>query len=139
MTRFSVFLLLLFASVGCTSRPTPAQLSGKVTFKGKPVPAGWISFTPDMGGATEEQVRLLIIQDGNYDSSSAGASGIVPGRYAIRIAGFDGKTIPHFGQGKQIFNPVEEACEVPAGTSTKDFVIPDSAGQNVRIEPTADT
>ncbi len=44
-----------------------------------------------------------------------------------------------YGQGKQIFNPVEESYTVPDGVSTKDFVIPDSAGNNVRIQPTADT
>jgi hypothetical protein len=57
----------------------------------------------------------------------------------IKIAGFDGKKIPFFGQGKQIFNLVEDKYTVPAGTSTKDFTIPDAAGQNVKIQQTADS
>jgi hypothetical protein len=62
-----------------------------------------------------------------------------PGVYFVRIAGFDGKKIPMYGQGKQIFNPIEEKFTVPEGSTTKDWEIPDSAGANVKIQPTADT
>ena len=63
---------------------------------------------------------------------------LTPGAYRVRIAGFDGQISPRFNQGKQIFNPVDEACVVPDSVSTKDFTIPDSAGQNVLISPTDD-
>ena len=53
-------------------------------------------------------------------------------------AGFDGKVVKFWGQGKQIFNPVDDKFTVPTGPSTKDFVVPDSAGQNVKVEPTSD-
>jgi hypothetical protein len=49
----------------------------------------------------------------------------------------DGKHL-RWGQGKQIFNPIEDNYAVPDGASTKDFEVPASAGQNVKIEPTAD-
>jgi hypothetical protein len=134
---------LLALSVGCSpSEPELSQLSGKVTFKGQPVPAGFISFTPDLtvGG----QIRVLQIKDGVYNSSQdtpqeGGDPGLKPGLYTIRISGFDGKRIPFFGQGKQIFNEVQDTYTVPAGASTHDFVIPESAGENVRIQRTADT
>ena len=54
------------------------------------------------------------------------------------IAGFDGKPQVLFHQGKQIFNPIEVKYTVPEGTSTKDFTVPDSAAENLRIEPTAE-
>jgi hypothetical protein len=130
---------VLLLAAGCSSKPTPAQLSGKVTFKGQPVPAGYISFTPDVGAGGLGQIKVLQIKDGVYDSSKESEPGINPGPYLIRIAGFDGKRIPLYGQGKQIFNPVDDTFTVPEGTSTKDFVIPDSAGENVKIQPTADT
>src|SRR5262249_27143574 len=112
---------------------------GQVTFKGQPVPAGWISFTPDVGAGGRGQVKVFQIKDGAYDSSREDQPGIDPGQYLIRIAGFDGKRIPFYGQGKQIFNPVDDKFTVPPGTTTKDFVIPESAGQNVKIQPTADS
>src|SRR5262245_46433380 len=124
---------------GCSSEPQRAQLSGKVTFKGQPVPAAWISFMPEGGAGTDGQVKLLQITDGVYNTSQENEPGLAPGQYRIRIAGFDGNKVPNWGQGKQIFNPVDDTYTVPEGSSTKDFVIPDSAGENVKIVPTADS
>ena len=120
---------------GCSSDPPMAQLSGTVTFKGQPVPAGWISFTPEAGKGS---VRVCQIRDGVYDSSKEGEPGIFPGKNLVRIAGFDGKKVPLWGQGKQIFNPVDDEIDIPAGSSTRDFVIPEAAGKNFKIVPTAD-
>jgi hypothetical protein len=138
--RLLVVMMSLALAAGCTSKPKPAQLSGKVTFKGQPVPAGYISFAPDVGSGGKGPMRVLQIKDGIYDSSKEPEPGLDPGPYFLRIAGFDGKRIPYFGQGKQIFNEVKDIeFTVPEGTTTKDFVIPDSAGENVKIERTADT
>jgi hypothetical protein len=132
-------ILLLVLAAGCTKEPGPAQLSGTVTFKGQPVPAGWISFTPD-AAAPEGYggVKVLQIKDGVYDSSKQSPP-LIPGPYQVKIAGFDGVVVPLYGQGKQIFNPVDDTFTVPEGKATKDFVIPESAGENVKIQPTADT
>jgi hypothetical protein len=126
---------VLALAAGCSSKPEMAQVSGTVTFQGKPVPAGWISFTPEPGKGS---VRVCQIKDGVYDSSKEGEPGIHPGKNQVKIAGFDGNKVPYWGQGKQIFNPVDDALDVPPGVSTKDFVIPESAGKNVKIVPTAD-
>ena len=127
----------LFAlAVGCSAKQEMAQLSGKVTFKGQPVPAGWISFTPEAGKGS---VRVCQIKDGVYDSSKEGdPAGIHLGKNLVKIAGFNGKKEPLWGQGKQIFNPVDDVIEITPGTMTKNFVIPESAGKNVQIFRTAD-
>lgn len=131
-------LLVLGAVSGCSSEPPLSQLSGKVTFKGKPVPAGYISFTPNIDLGTNGRIRVFQISDGVYDSSSDRNPGIPAGNYLVRIAGFDGKPIPRYGQGKQIFNPIDETYIVADGETEIDWEVPDSAGENVRIEPTAD-
>jgi hypothetical protein len=133
-------LLLCFVSVfvtGCESKPPMAQVSGTVTFKGKPIPAGNVMFTPDVnlpGG----QIRMFNVKDGAYDSTKDPSPGLLPGTYEVTIQGYDGKQIPNFFQGKQIFNAVKEPFVVPAGSSKKDFVVPDSAGENVKVFATAD-
>jgi len=138
--RILIVLTCLAVLSGCSSKPKPAQLSGKVTFKGQPVPAGYVSLAPDVGNGTKGPLRVFQVKDGVYDSAKDTPSGIDPGSYMVRIAGFDGVKIPFFGQGKQIFNEVTDLyITVPDGTSTKDFVIPESAGQNVKIQRTADT
>lgn len=124
---------------GCSSEKKLSQISGKVSFKGEPVPAGYVTFTPDVGKGTNGQVVGFQIKDGSYDSNRNTPPGLPPGSYQVRIGGFDGIKIPMWGQGKQIFNPIEDNCTVTDGSSTKDFEIPESAGQNVKIEPTADT
>jgi hypothetical protein len=145
----TVRVLLLVAvclswTLGCSSQPKASHLSGKVTFKNQPVPAGWISFTPDVAAGGRGKVKTLQIKDGVFDSSKDEPTnkdepaGLYPGPCLIKIAGFDGKQIPFWGQGKQIFNPVEDKFTVPEGSSTKDWVIPESAGQNVKFYKTAD-
>jgi hypothetical protein len=125
---------------GCYSKPKSSQLSGKVIFKGQPVPAGYISFLPDVNSGNKGQLRVLQIKDGAFDSAKETPPGLNPGGYIVQIAGFDGKRIPFFGQGKQIFNAVKDIqFTVPEGESAKEFTIPDSAGDNVKIERTADT
>jgi hypothetical protein len=129
-------LLLLIVAIGCTSKPKMAQLSGKVTFKGQPVPAGYISCTPDIGHG---EIRLLQIKDGVYDSAQQQPPGIPSGHYMLRINGFDGVKVPSFFQGKQIFNEwIDIDFTIPEGTSTKDFEVPDHLGQHVKIHATAD-
>jgi len=133
-----VFSASSFAG-GCSPKPKTVQLSGKVIFKGQPVPAGYITFMPDVGDGNRGSIKLLKIKDGIYDSSQEPPDqALTPGAYQLRIAGFDGRIQPRFNQGKQIFNPVEESIVVPDNVSTKDFTIPDSAGQNVKITPTDD-
>jgi hypothetical protein len=137
--QLSIVLLCVCLSA-CNKQPKLSQISGTVTFKGDPVPAGFLQLTPDVARDTRGEVRVLQIKDGVYDSSKEEPPGLPPGHYFLRIDGFDGKRIPFFGQGKQIFNAVTGLeLEIPEGVSQKDFVIPESAGQNVQIQRTADT
>ena len=110
-----------------------SQISGTVKFKGNPIPAGNVMFTPDVG-----QVRMFTVTDGVFDSAKDPSPGLLPGKYEVTITGYDGKKIPMYYQGKQIFNAVKEPIEVAAGVTTKDFVVPDSAGVNVKVFETAD-
>jgi len=132
----SGLVAVLMVVAGCSSEPKLAQMSGKVTFKGQPVPAGYISFTPDFGQKGE--VRVVQIKDGAYDSSKEQTPGVFPGSCTVRIAGYNGNPEKLFPQGKQIFNTYEFKETVADGTVTKDFTVPESYGKNVKIEPTAD-
>lgn len=130
-------LLLLLGLVGCNSKPKLTEISGTVTFKGQPIPAGDVSFTPDVS-VVGGQLQMYMVKDGKYDSTQTPEMGLLPGKYKVRINGYDGKQIPNYFSGKQIFNPVEEQIEITSGKMTKDFVIPESAGQNIKYVETAD-
>jgi hypothetical protein len=142
-TRRLVYLTAVLGAAlviepGCGTNAKTGQLKGKVLFKGQPVPAGYISFTPDATKGNQGSVKVAQIKDGMYDTSLALDPGVVPGPTVIRIAGFDGKVVPRFGQGKQIFNVYELRDTLPEGAASKDFTVPDSAADNLKIEPTAD-
>ncbi len=137
MVRLLLLLVPLILLAGCDSSPPLAQISGTVTFKGKPIPAGNLTFTPDVNASGGKQ-RMLTVVDGKFDSAKEKEPGILPGQYDVTIAGYDGVRIKMFFQGKQIFNAVHEMHTIPPGTSTKDFAVPDSAGVNVKIFETAD-
>ena len=117
--------------------PPMSQVSGTVTFKGKPIPAGNVMFTPDVSVAGG-QVRMFMVTEGAYDSSKDPSPGLKPGNYEVTVLGYDGKRIPNYFQGKQIFNSVKEQMTVPQGASKKDFEVPDSAGVNVKVFETGD-
>lgn len=134
--RLSVLLLLL-VMVGCDSKPKLTEISGTVTFKGQPIPAGDVSFTPEVS-VTGGQLQMYMVKDGKFDSAQTPGTGLLPGKYKVRINGYDGKQIPNYFSGKQIFNAVEEQIEITAGKMTKDFVVPDAAGQNIKYVETAD-
>lgn len=144
MSRTSLRCSILFSAValvlfGCDKPArTVAHLSGTVTFKGQPVPEGFINFIPEITGGNTGEVKAFEIKDGVYNTEQGGSPGIYPGANKIMISGFDGKGKKLWPKGVQIFNPIEENLAVAAGTNKKDFVVPESAGQNVKIVPTAD-
>jgi hypothetical protein len=135
----AVIRLALLLAVGCTGPSAKmAQVSGKVTFKGKPVPAGYVSFMPDGTKGNLGEIRVAQIKDGEYNTAMEVKPGIPAGAHVISIAGFDGHRQKFFWQGKQIFNPYELRETVAEGASTMDFTVPPSAGENLKIVPTAD-
>jgi len=139
--RLSVPLYLvtiLGIAAGCSKEAKLGQLSGTVTFKGQPVPAGYISFMPDASKGNLGQVKVAQLRDGVYNTALERDPGISPGPTVIRIAGFDGKKQKGFSQGKQIFNPHELRATLAEGTATMDFTVPPSAAERLRIEPTSD-
>ena len=131
---------MVVVSGGCgQAKREVSNLSGKVMFKGQPVPVGFINFLPDVAGGNRGEVKAFEIKDGAYNPAEGPNPGIYPGPNKIMISGFNGKPkMPLWPKGEQIFNPINLDVTVANGTNTKDFEVPLSAGQNVKIVPTAD-
>jgi hypothetical protein len=138
--RFTCLVLLVAAlalPAGCTNKSDAkvAQLSGTVKFKGEPVPAGYIQFMPDASKGGQGMVKTARIKNGKYDTSLSEPPGVNPGPTIIKIVGYDGKKVPLYAEGKQVFNPHEIKDTIAEGTSTKDFTVPESAAENLKYEP----
>jgi hypothetical protein len=124
---------------GCKEGPRKtAQLSGKVTFKGQPVPDGFLNFMPDATAGNRGEVKGFPIKYGVYNTAEGPNPGVYPGENKVTVSGFDGKAKKLYPQGEQVFNPFDIKVSVPEGVTTKDIEVPESAGRNVRVQPTAD-
>lgn len=128
---FALALLSLSTVVvsGCgqaNDGPQRYRLSGSVTYDGKPVVAGFVTFAPDTAKGNSGPGGGAPIRNGNYRTDAD--KGIVGGPHKVRIIGYDGvKTIvegEELTDGKPLFEPYEASINFPKQTSTQDFVIP---------------
>lgn len=139
MRLYGVSVLFLGSMfTGCSNQPALTEVSGTVTFKGQPIPAGDVSFTPD-ATVSGGQLRMYFVKEGKFNSADTPGQGLSPGKYKVRINGYDGKQIPMYFSGKQIFNAYELEMQISdGGNLTKDFVVPDALGENIKYTETAD-
>jgi len=120
-------LSLLVFTLGCGG-PVPYTVSGKVTFNGKPVPAGYITFAPDGSKGNSGPGGGAPIRDGEYRTEPG--KGIVGGPYVVRIVGTEG--VPATIQGEQVpegrplFAPYVTEVDLPHDSTVRDFEVPTS-------------
>lgn len=117
------------------------RVSGKVTFKGQPIPVGKIYFNPDGSKGNTGPSGYANIKDGQYDTSAEGGRGFVGGPVVISIEGFDPNTKGDKIKGdtsgevtiKSLFPRYEIAAELPKSSNTKDIDVPAEAA-NAPVE-----
>ena len=131
-SRLCGLLLVMapFAS-GCGgSSPDLCHLSGTVTFKGQPLSAGRILFLPDSTKGNSGQAGYAEIKEGAYDTRRKGAAAS-GGALIVRIDGYDGKTSATNLVGQPLFLNYEIQIDASGTHSTKDFVVPVEAGNEL--------
>ena len=88
-------ILLLGAMAGCgnSSYPKCIQVGGRVTYHGKPVATGSISFTPQgqpTGQAISRPAAGSLAADGSYALTSfREGDGVQPGEYVVTVVSVD--------------------------------------------------
>jgi hypothetical protein len=121
-------LLLL---CGCGKQgPQRYDVSGTVTFQGKPVPAGQVIFDPDRSGGNDGLQGYAELRDGHYDTRRSDR-GATAGPVLIRIEGFDGRVVPNRPYGKPLFIDYRVRVNLPQQDTTLDFEVPASAAKGV--------
>lgn len=117
-------LLALLFLAGCGGDEVRRyDISGTVTFQGKPIPEGNIAFEPvegDIGGG------YAFIRDGKFDTSKEGR-GHLGGSHRITVNGNTGEPIepgnPDAGM-VQLFPTYEITEDLPESSSMKDIEVP---------------
>jgi hypothetical protein len=127
----TVFTAILLLCAGCGGEGN--RVSGKVTFKGAPVPAGKIYFMPDGTKGNNAGTGFADIKDGLYDTSKSGGRGAPAGPVIIAIEGIDPSKPPPKADSDVIatvlFPRYELAADMPSSSSTKDIDVPESAAK----------
>ncbi len=126
--------------VGCgEAEPETYQLSGTVTFDGKPIPAGQIYFMPDGSKNNSGPAGFAQIHDGKFDTKLEGGKGHASGPMIVKIEGFDpaGKSAKDANDtsGEEVvtslFPTYETTADLPKEDSTQDFPVPKEAAKKV--------
>lgn len=131
---FAVLFIALIATVlnGCNRGPAMHDVSGSVTFDGKPVPAGRIYFNPDFSKGNDGPQGFADIKDGMFDTRKGG-QGHGGGAMVINVEGFDGKSNNPESVGTPIFAPFEIKRELPKQASVQSLEVPASAAKGLII------
>ncbi|UUO08677.1 hypothetical protein M4951_10240 [Blastopirellula sp. J2-11] len=111
--------------VGCFSDPSSLrtyQCSGMVTFDGKPVELGYISFEPNTAAGNSGPGASVKITQGRYVTESG--KGVVGGPYRVVIVGYDGKSPDGLGDGNPLFPEIVIERDLPQDDSVQDFEVP---------------
>jgi len=126
--------LMLSAScagaVGCSSPTVGPQrfaVAGRVTFDGKPVPAGRIAFEPDTAAGNTGPAGYGNIVAGRFTTYPR--MGAVSGPHVVRITGFDGVPSGEMVEGKELFPEHTTTVELPAKAATINFEVPKVAAK----------
>ena len=125
--RLCVFVMFL-ATSGCNRNAGPARynLTGTITYGGKPIPAGYILFAPDTSKGNDGPGADAEIKDGVYRMRPN--EGTVGGPHIATISGFDGVSFQRGltlnPMGLPIFSSVQVSVDLPKAAATHDFAIP---------------
>lgn len=137
----AVLLGLLPLAVGCGGS-SGNRVSGKVTFKGQPVPAGKVYIAPDTAKGNSGQTGYADIKDGAYDTSSPGGQGAVSGAVVITVEGFDPTPPPGADPDVSmttLFSGYKVQAELSGSDAVQDIDVPAEAANAPAAQPERQT
>lgn len=119
-------ILLLLGGMGCGGDSKEFRVTGNVTFDGKPVPKGFITFEPDASKGNTGPGGGAEIRSGSFATTRG--KGISGGAYVVKIVGYDGVATTQSGEelpdGRPLFPTYTTKVDFPKESTTKDFAVP---------------
>ncbi|UUO07751.1 hypothetical protein M4951_05430 [Blastopirellula sp. J2-11] len=127
-SQFAIATTILLA-VGCAEKASVNQfdVSGVVTFDGKPVPHGSIIFQPDEAQGNAGPYGSAMIKDGKFDTRVDNGTATIGGPHLISIEAFDGvePNQDYAPYGRSIGDSYQEAFVLPQTDSTLNIELKD--------------
>lgn len=122
--------ILLMASLAMGCGEKGGHVSGKVTFKGQPVPSGKVFIMPDASKGNSGSTGFADIKDGAYNTSAAGGRAAPSGHVIFALEGIDPNPPPNADPdvtATVLFARYEMKAELPESGSVIDIDVPDEA------------
>lgn len=139
MQRFFSRAALVLCGVACAAAlgcggGGGTRMTGKVTFKGAPVPAGKVYFIPDGAKGGKGATGFADIKNGEYDTGLPGGLGAPAGPVIVAVEGLDPsakeKDASPDVSAKLLFARHEFPFDVPkGGPVAKDIDVPADAAK----------
>src|SRR5437899_612630 len=85
-TAFSIAIIVALGAASCSRSSSLAPVTGKVTYKGQPVPGATIVF---MGDENTRPATAVSGADGSYSLMTLDAKGAMPGSYSVIVTKID--------------------------------------------------
>lgn len=104
------------------------NLSGTITYQGKPVPAGHIVFEPDATAGNKGQAAFAKIKDGHYDTRILDGRGTIGGPHLVLIHGRDGIPRGELLNGLPLFRDYSTKVDLPKADGKQDFEVKPGGG-----------
>ena len=124
-----LLLLTLILCQGCGGGGVDrVDVSGTVTWKGKPVPMGLVFFTPDTAKGNRGPQGFALIKDGRFDTRFEKSKGTVTGPHTVMINACSGQNINRmkpYGDDMFVEQPTLQ-IEIPQAGGEINLLIPDS-------------
>ncbi len=117
--------LALLALVGCRDDGPPRyQIHGRVTYEGRPVPAGRVIFEPDAAAGRKGPAGYADIANGSYRTLSG--KGVVGGPHQIRAICLSGAAEGELAEGRMLCPEYRTTIDLPLKSTKIDIDIPAS-------------
>ncbi len=111
---------------GCGQQgPMQLHVTGEVTWRGQPVPAGMVTFTPDVRQGNTGHQGLAVIHNGQFSTRAKGGRGPGSGPHVIAVLGYDGKQpTDESPLGQMLFEQYQFTHTLPEAQSSFDISVP---------------
>jgi hypothetical protein len=129
LSAFNLFqaamvVALMISFLGCGRDPLGRHaVSGTVTFRGQPVPIGFVRLIPNTDKGNKGPGGGAAIKNGEFHAPAN--KGVVGGPYLIEIVGMDGVPSQEEGEslpdGKSLFPTIQVEYEFPNEDSTWNY------------------
>lgn len=110
------------------------DVSGTVTYDGKPIPYGSILFIADADEGNSGPQGVATIEDGKFDTANAGR-GVVGGAYTVIIKGRSVQGSQQDDEGEAdppLFSDYKTTASFPKENSIQKFDVPEGVSQSSR-------